>query len=538
MASSRWKLLLAVTALGLAVLMQIPQIRYQMDPRSQGVLVKLNSDEDAYLSHVEEALNGRPSQSAESFIGDPTLVGSQFAFLEEIIGTTFRVTGLRASEVMQILDSIVTPLIFLLLVLFWQLGGFSRKTSYLGALGFVFLLLHTLNRPVQPAGTFLLLLLALVCIIQGLEKRMIFGVLGGFLLGMLVGMYFWSWTFGWAWCGLLFFYELWQWHKTRYAPVRKDRVLRLCLFGAVACVTALPFFLSLSQVVHNELYPFVLFRSELHLSHLPESWPYTIVFTLMLIGVIGAFRTSQHYRYPMLTLITAFVVLHQQVLHGKVLLFVSHYLMWLVFAALGTFLLACAVRSRWMILCGIGSIIYLGAIGYDGRAVFTQWSVRASEFSEQHLAAALPVLDGLDRVRILSDPETSGFIAANTKHDIVYSIYLQYVLMTHQEIAERYCLTQLPRPAAARAIAAQPWLIYPGADRIFASDPSVRAKEVALVMKACAAEDRNPAKYLKTYGVQYVLWNSAQHPDWRLSALAIPLTKTASGSGWSLWKLR
>jgi hypothetical protein len=123
-------------------------------------------------------------------------------------------------------------------------------------------------------------------------------------------------------------------------------------------------------------------------------------------------------------------------------------------------------------------------------------------------------------------------------HDIVYSIYLKNVLMSHKEIAERYCLTQLPLAPEERRIAEQKWLIYPDAVSAFKDNPSVREEEVNMVEEACARADRDPKTFLRAYGVSTVLWDEKHQPTWDLKRLKVKLEKTAASVGWSLWRLR
>ncbi len=526
--------------LAIAVVMQIPQWLHRSDPRSQGIPVHLNSDEHLYLARVEEALAGRPEQSAEAIVGDSRIVSANPAFLEQLEGTVFRWSGWHAPAVQQAMDSVTPPLVFLLLTVFFLLCGFPRRFAYAGALLFVLIEMYSLNRPVQQRDSFLLLLLALTGIIAGLERRFIFGLLGGMALGLLTGAYFWGWTFGWAWFGILFLLEGAAWLRRR-TPGARHRVLALLAFGVTALLATLPALPELSRVLQHPLYAFAQFRSGMRFSHMPESWVYSALFAAMVAGVLaeGIVRPVQarRHRYAVITIVTAFIVIHQQALHGVVFDFVSHYLFSLAAAAVGVLLFALTLRSRPALLAGAAAAVYLCGLAWDGRHVMSQYRVRADRFGEQHLSTLLPALDALPRMRILSDPQTSLFLAGSTRHDVVYTVYLQNALMTHDELARRYCLTQLPLDPGQRSIATTHPLIYPAAERAFRDDPSVRTEEVRLVETACAAVDRDPSAALARFGVQAILWDEQRHPEWNLGRLDIALQKTGSGSGWSLWSL-
>ncbi len=532
-----------------AALIQVPQSLHQMHPLSQGVLVQLNSDEDAYFARVEEALVGRGDQSAEAIVGDPSPPGSQFALLERVIGTLFRPTGLRAAEVMRIMDSVTAFLLFPLLVAFLVLCGLSRRASYAGAVLFYSLMFHTLNRPIHPGTSFLLMMFVLNGIILGLQRSPWWGIAAGALLGLLLGVYFWSWTFAWLWYVLLLVWVfIEQRADARNSSARsiawgfgKSEIRRLLLFGLVAAVAALPFVLGIFELTRHPLYEQASFRSGVRLMRTPESWPYSILFTLMAAGVLGALPTRfdalRRHRFGIITVLTAFAVIHQQVLHGRVLDFVSHYLFSLLLAAIFALLLCTRSRSRWIVLSSAAASVYIAALAYDGRHVFGQFQVLDSRFFNQHYSTLFPVLDAMPRARILTDEIASPFIAGSTKHDVLYSVYLQNLFITNEEIAERFCLTQTPMAPDKRHIAERDWLIHPSATRAAKQDPSVRQREVRMVEEACAHIDADPASSLRKYAVEFVLWDERRVPEWDLSRLKVPLEPVDKGEGWSLWKI-
>ncbi len=536
-----WSLILLGCSLLLGVVMQVPHWLHTQDPAYRGIPVHLNSDEEVYQARVMEALSGRPEQAAEAIVGDPNLRGAQLALIEQTEGTAFSGAGMRAADVFRIMDSVIPVLLFLTLWYFLRACGFSKKQALLGAGLFCLLELYNLHRPVYQRTSFLLTLLALLNIMRGMEGKRFHGIAGGALLGILVSGYFWAWTAAWTWFGLLVAWEVIRWFRS---PTRDAlRLKRLVPIVIVAVLAALPGVLHTLSLLRDPLYEAAKFRSGMYPSHLPESWPYTVVFCGMLAGLVVAFFHNRvrlrSYRYALLTVLTAFILLHQQVVHGVVFMFASHYLFFLILAAILCVLLCLALRPRspWLIGSALCACVYLAAIGYDGRYILGQWSVQATHFSQQHFADALPILDDLPRGRILSDPKTSLFLAGFTKHDVVYTVYLKNVLMTHEEIAERYCAEQLPLLPKDRVITDATLLIYPDAVQAFRGDPSVRANEVAMVEEACARLDRDPPAALQRFDVQYVFWDHVGQPKWDLSRLQLPLMVVAQGEGWSLLKL-
>ncbi|MAE68503.1 MAG: hypothetical protein QF793_02895 [Candidatus Peribacteraceae bacterium] len=564
----KWGLTLAGCSAVLALILVMPQMRHKSYKLYQGVSVHLNSDEAIYLARVQESLTGRPKRAAEAFTGHPNLVGTQVAFIESWYGKLFRWTGWRSAMVLDVMDGAVPVLLFLSLVLFFQLCGFSRKASLGGAALFCLLQLYNLGRPIHMRASFFLMLWSLIGIIYAVRSRWWGIVLGGGLLGLLIGIYVWSFTFAWAYWGIFlawefleWSYEKWQEHK-KMAHSRIRRMLHtawgifwhlrprkpswkperwhlLALTGLVGLIIGLPAIAHLIDITLHPLYEYGSFRSGMHHSRAPESWPYAVIFFAMILSVLMAAIYEREilrpYRPICVMILATFVYMNQQVMHGITFNFVSHGIFSMATAAVGMVILYFVLRSKWLSLGALAACIYLAAIGYDGRYVFGQWKVEPGRFAGQHLAQTLPALDDLPRGRILSDPATQSFLAAYTHHDVVYSIYLKNVLMTHHEIASRFCLSQLPLRPDKRIISDRHHLVYPDAVSAFGGD--LRKQEEDMVFAACRELDLDPAISIKTYEISHILWNKFLEPDWNIQRLHLNLEEVASGETWALYQI-
>jgi len=533
----RWYGVLGFCCLTLALLMQAPQWRNMGDARFRGVLVQLNADEYYYLPRVMEALRGRMSQASEGLVGDPRIRSLQGAVIEQTYGILFGWTGWRAATVLQILDSVEPPLLFLALIAFLTIAGFSRVQALTGSVLFVLLELYSLNRPVHQRASFLLVVLACTCLITGMRGQRRASVLGGMLLGLLVGVYFWSYTFAWAFWLMLLLWESCVWLQNRSR--KPTAISALILAGGIGMAIALPFLLHTYVLSQDPFFPEVQFRNEVFKSRLPESWLRSGFFLVMAVSAIfGGFsraRNSPLHRNAAAVVLAAFLVLNQQILHGTVLQFSSHYLFPLVFAGIVAILLSFAVRSRWMIPGALASAIFLAGIAYDGRAALSQWRVLPGRFEDQHLVTILPVLDAISRSRILSDTHTSLFIAGQSHHDVLYSLYLKHTLMSNREFTERYCLMVLPLPVSRREHGDLSHLqkMFPVSDML----PSERSQKLQGIQEVCAEVDGDPGSFLMRYGATHILWNEQREPEWDLKRLRVPLEKVGQGEGWSLWKV-
>lgn len=558
-------------AVAFGVLMQIPHWIYQNDPRYQGVPLKFNSDEEVYIARVEEALNGRSTQADEAFIGDSTVRGSQPAMIERVVGKIFRGSGLDAADALRVMDSVGVVLVFLLLFWFFLQCRFSPWSSLVATTAFCVIELYNLQRPIHQGLSLVLMLLALNFLIAGLERWKWWGVLGGAFFGLLFGDYVWSWSFGVIWAGLLLctlWYERWKYGEE---DARTRRLIRLFVFLTLAAAVAATFLWQLLSLLHHPLYEAVAFRSGMHPSHLPESIPYYVLFLTMATGVTWeAFRRPAllaKHRYAVVMIVTAFIASNQQIVHGQTFNFVSHYLLLMAVGAMCAVQMAWSMRHRvshdgrgrgdlrfdaahhrlhrgyggglrWpTVVVAIAACVYLGALAWDGRYALDHFRV-IDRFGEQHLASALDELRLLPRATVLSDPQTSMLIAGTTVHDVVYALYLKNVLLSHEDIATRYCLSVAPVPASERGLE-QNMLIWPDANAAFTprdgTESETRMKELLLVQEACTRVDRSPKQWMDRYGVTYVLWDEKRRPEGNPKNLRVGLRLLKKGDGWSLW---
>lgn len=563
-----WALAVGICSLVLAAVLQAPQWRHLQSPLHKGVAVSLNSDEPIYLARVQESLSGRPEQTAEAFTGHPNLQGTQFAMLERFYGTVFRFTGWRAQQVLTALDVMVPVAVFLSLLWVLVLCGFDRKTALILSLVFCGLQLYNLNRPIHMRSSFLVMLWAVGLVQAAVVRRRWLLFPAAVLLGVLVGVYVWSFMFAWAVWGVYFAWEFGEWLHKRWQDHRKThrskmkrwlhragRLLwyvrprkpswqaepwhTLGLAGVVGLVVAIPFIAKYLALRLHPLYEYGEFRSGMHPGRMPESLPYSLLFAFaaasFLVALYKRYDSYRPYRFVFVLLFAACVYMNQQIFHGITFNFVSHGIFSLLLAAVAGVGLAVIHNDWWLRAGSVFLTVYLLAVGYDGRYVLNQWRVDEGSFANQHLAEALPALDALPRGRFVSDPDTLAFLAGSTHHDVVYSVYLKNVLMSHSELAMRYCLTQLPLHPTDWVIENRQHLVMP--DAVSAFGQAVRRQEVAMVRAACNEAASDPALSLQTHEVSHVFWNKRNAPNWNLGRLQVGLEEVASGENWMLYRI-
>ena len=490
----------------------------------------LNSDEEIYLARVQEALTGNLNQVAEAFVGDEGMVGSQFALIELVFGMILRPVFDHSWVVLTIMDSLIPVLIFLVLIWFFRISGFTRLQSYTGSLILIVAQLYNLNRPIHLRTSFLLMMLALVALsIAYTKKKKSSAAIGGMLLGTLVGVYVWSWTFAWLWFGLMVIWSVVE---------RKPRTFLLP--AIIGVIFALPFVAKTLTVMSHPLADVAVFRSGMRPGRAPESWAYSILFLIMVCGLIvllkKKYKDLEIHRPAIAVVFSAFIVIHQQVIHGTIFNYVSHSIFSLLLAAIIVILLAWKFKSKILIIPALAAVLYISVVAYDGRWLIKQWNPSPENFASQHLSDLLTTLDEIPRARILSDRDTLSLVTSHTHHDVVYSIYLKNILLSHKENAQRVCLTYLPLDPNLRNLEASRNLVYADALGAF-PDPKIREKELELVRNECAQIDANPAKFLTQYGIDMVVWDEKRNPEWDLNRLKTELQIVERGEGWSVWKM-
>ncbi|MBT7929318.1 hypothetical protein HN682_05325, partial [Candidatus Peregrinibacteria bacterium] len=128
----------------------------------------------------------------------------------------------------------------------------------------------------------------------------------------------------------------------------------------------------------------------------------------------------------------------------------------------------------------------------------------------------------------------------NTKHDVLYTPYLQHELRSHIEIAERFCMTQFAIPIENRTYKDRKPLVYGAAyDGISSSseEERVRAQEIALVDSVCEEMDESLFEFIDSYDVQYVLHDKKRYPEWDILSTDLNLNIIDRSDEWILYEV-
>lgn len=332
----KWAVLIAFASVLIII---YPQVFFRYDQRDvyRGIeLIGAADDESAWLSRVREAKDGHFSLASPYFKdgkNDPYLIQPLGSIIIAVLGNFF---SLDLNNTI-LLSRLVFPFIVFLLLysflylftkeklialaittsfflgkvllsrkaIFQLLSGDSPSTTFLD---FV--------RPVNPTMTWLFFFGFLLFFWLFLErKQWHWGILSALTLGLSFYDYFYTWTFLYAFCGVLaaiFFL------KKKWPDVKR---IMAVILGAL--ILAIPYFFNLYQVVTHPNYQQVGQRFGLlegRFFHFGLLVPLLFIIFLLFFPK----KWQERYYFALALIITPFIVLNQQLITNKVLSY-DHY---------------------------------------------------------------------------------------------------------------------------------------------------------------------------------------------------------------------
>lgn len=515
-----------------------PMLHERLDSRNLGFPLYYGSDFSHYLVRLEQGLVEPWSDTSNGIFSVPTSPpGFQPGGMEQVIGFLFSGTGWPAVTVMVLLSVLFGATVVPLLQLLLMRTGLSSRVAFAGGLFYFFLFLGPLQKFVHSSWSLPLSLVSLLLLWRFWDKQTVpRAIAAGLVLGLLPHVYFWGWTFVWCTAGLLSLFALFRWKKDR-----QKRGLLFFLLWFSAVLLSAPYFLHIIHLSADPLSRDVSERSSVIFTRGFESYPRSI---LTLFLALSAFmlcgRKNAKVKETLIPVvcicISAFVVLHQQFIHERVISFATHYYPYICVAAL---LFAGALIARWkwtisssvsLLLC----LVFLGAAYSDYHGRFQMvFAINPNRYTYQHFVTLLPILraDPQKEV-ILTDQDAALMVASSTRHDVIFTEHARHLLISTQEYAERYCLSDL------FTMDSHPqWIAYIlqetgrlGRDR----EKELYAERLATATAACLHVREDPVRYIKQYGVTLLLWDEKDHPEWLIDPALFTLEK--QGEGWSLWR--
>lgn len=508
----------------------------------QGVLYK-GGDESQYIMRVNEAMLRPWTDVSNPYVSGPGAPnGLQMTFLEMFAGSIFSWTELSAPALAIFISVFAAPLVIPLFAFLALRLGATKTLALVGAVLYFLLLLGPLRRTVHQAWSLPFVFATLLLIFDWWKSpTRARSVVLGAVLGLLPGIYFWAWSFGWnTFVCLALFTAFLEWRRGLLGT-RSLHLMRAAGTGGIAFVASVPFLVLMWKNSSHPAAADAALQSSLVHAREFESVPRSVLLVLFVAtATVSILRQPERRRFlPLLAILVSLVIVtHQQFAHGIVLSFWTHYYPYVCAAAvlvITVFLSARRRGRREFIAMFLASIFLVGAFAdYKGRtAVFTP----IQHYDKyQHLSVPVGILRTRpERQTVLSDLETALILGTYTKHDVVYTSFIRHTLISFRELAERYCLTQLitGREPDVRWLAGDVMELS-AAGREEAA--RVYERDLRITAEACIWVYEHPKEALQKYGVTMALWDERNYPDWKPSAELF--REIQAGAGWSLWSVR
>ncbi|TSC80413.1 MAG: hypothetical protein G01um101425_67 [Candidatus Peregrinibacteria bacterium Gr01-1014_25] len=513
----------------------IQPLRGMLDPAYRGLIPYNGPEEAMYLLRTQEALlhpwNGIVSNGVWSGIGAPP--GMQMAGGEHLIGLFLGWTGIAAPYVVLALTALIAPLILVLTSLLARRWGLPPVWALASGV-LVFWLVAFGHRFFHPGFSLPLVLAALIALSTWWDRPgRHSSVLAGALLGAGVHLYFWSWTFLWVTAGLLALACI----ADRRLPQRPGLLRSLPLLGGVTVLVALPAIAQMVEARAHPAYTETAVRVGLVASRGLESPVRSLLTALFALALLWSMRHAwRRYGVLLASSVALAIVYSQQLIHGLVISFSSHYYQYVcVIALLGAFV-ALRVRPRavstWVAV-GIAGLFIAGGVHDYGKRID---HFMRPETSHQHLASALDALRDGTVDTVLADRWTADLVASYTEDDVVFTEYTELLLIADDDYRQRYCLSEMyaprPLPVDDLVVFAEARLrVVRGQEAQEEYDASVAA-----VRDVCERIRRDPKDALQRVGVTKLLWDEKRRPAWKPDGNVF--VKVSQGDGWSLWGIR
>lgn len=527
-------------ALLFALAAAIPYVLHALSPSFEGLTVIRDKDYGNYYSRLERALSGYLGEADNGItpVGSG-IDGAQSAGLEVALGVLLGWTGVPAPLLSVVLTPIFIFTLFLLFFFLFRALEFSPFVS-LGMASLYFLILfHVVSRVMHPGWSFVPTAAALLSFFHFWKRPSVaLAILTGILLGILPYLYFWSFTYVWAVVGcavlLHYFLRLSKNNLHTFTPSH----LQIVLLALVTLFISHPFFIYLLNLWGHPLYPIVAFRGGFLTTTVIESSPRSILLLVLVLTFCTLYpKKKQEGSYLMILalLLGILLAMHQNLLHGTLLMFSSHYYPHLTLSTLvaGGYVLSRPVPQLQRLAILAISALFLAGAAYDYLPGYKFWLPTESHFVDQHLKRPIEILrdNGTDDV-ILTDATTGRVLTSFLPEGIVYTTHTRFLLISDEEMAERYCVSNVfsvKPPDPYRAL----YIEY----RAELDAPEARAREQDLVNAACARVRADPLSYLRKYDVTHILWNHHLNEEWNILQYKLPLNALESSSDWILLEL-
>lgn len=325
----RWVIILGIVV---SLLCALPQMYFRIDHRDDGVYQGIELLPDSpWSARAREVMDGHPwfgniynkdgkdqpylfqplgsiitAYTGELFSFDinNTLLLSRliFPFIVTILIYSFvflisrdKLAALTSTAILLLADSILRP--------------FGVLQILQGELPDEFL---RLSRPVNPAMIYIFFFGFLVSFWYYYKNRAVrYGILSAVLLGLNFYNYLYTWTYLYAFGGLLVLFHMYerQWKEAQR--------LSYVFFGAL--IVGIPYLINLYNVTTYPTYEEVGARFGVVLTHMPLFVGFTVIISIFAFLMFFPKRDKDQYYFNLALVLTPFITMNQQIITGKIL---------------------------------------------------------------------------------------------------------------------------------------------------------------------------------------------------------------------------
>lgn len=310
-----------------------PQVYFQFTQGDsyQGIIFGGTSDEDTYLSRIQEAREGHYTIANPNWVEGKDLPYLFTPLSENVISFTGKVFGLNLVNTIT-LSRFIFPIFVFLLIYAWLYQLIKKKsislivsTTVLLSTDLIspraiwsliihqqtqtdFLLFSRIITPVNLVFFFGFLLLFWLLIEKG---KLLYGIASGIILGLSFYSYPYTWTFLFAFLGCLAIFCLF---RKKWTEIKN-----IVLTAGIAVLVSLPYFWNLWQASQHPFYPELSERFSIVKTHTPQLG----ALVLILLAVFLLFfprKDKDRYFFCLSLVITPLIVLNQQVITGRIMI--------------------------------------------------------------------------------------------------------------------------------------------------------------------------------------------------------------------------
>ncbi|MFH1575552.1 MAG: hypothetical protein ABIB55_01240 [Candidatus Nealsonbacteria bacterium] len=548
----KWAIVLALVA---SIIIALPQLYLRADLKDdyQGVELLGMGDEVPWLSRVREAYDGYLAISNAYFKegkSDPYIVQPLGS---DIIALFGRVFSMDINNTMLFSRFLFSFLVFLLIYGF--IFVFTRhKTTALAMSAFLFLgnaffnrpaLLNILSglspdpslkyvnytRPVNPLMTHFFFFGFLFFYWLFLDKKQKkYGFLSAIFLGLSFYDYFYTWTFLYAFLGVLGVIYIFQ---KKWSDLKN-----IVFIVAGAAVIALPYLYNFYQTVMWSNYLEIGGRIGL-ISSRSLTLGFLVPLSLLVVFLFFPRKNKGQYFFALALAITPFIVLNQQMITGQVMQSAKYHWYYnvplaIIFLGIIFFnLVEKKIRSN-IVIKALAILIVFGSIG---GAIFIQqnsYAAHRENIREQQkygpLMAWLNQNAQKDEV-VFTNNDTAYFTVIYTPLNVFYHSSAKYTLAgTHERLLNAiflyYRLDGVNNDNVERiftedreTIAIELYGIY---IRTYTGKEDYLPDELLLELIQKYQESLTVStgdffkEMLSTYQVKYLVWDKKENPSWQL----------------------